>query len=256
MNSFDQVASVYDSGFTRTSIGEAQRSAVRRFSLPFLSSPKKILELNCGTGEDAIWLDSLGHTVLATDASPEMIKVVKGKLSRTSIQAHQLLIENIGSIEDKFDLVFSNFGGLNCLSPEKLTALKNDLAEKLNPSGEVILVVMGRKCVWERLYFSLKGKSREAGRRLQKSAVRASIGDTQVETWYYSPEEFKATFDTEFTTTLIRPVGLVVPPSYLQPFFNNKQWLINTLEFLDGLISFPFLSNHADHFLIVLKKKQ
>ncbi|NNJ54292.1 MAG: class I SAM-dependent methyltransferase, partial [Ignavibacteriaceae bacterium] len=72
MNSaFDSVAENYDATFTQTKIGKAQREIVWGYleSVLIDKDNLKILELNCGTGEDAVWFSKKGHTVLATDVS-------------------------------------------------------------------------------------------------------------------------------------------------------------------------------------------
>ncbi len=67
--------------------------------------------------------------------------------------------------EPPFDLVFSNFGGLNCLSLQQLSALAPHIDTALKPGGYFVAVVMGRFCWWETLYFLLKGKWASAFRR-------------------------------------------------------------------------------------------
>jgi len=78
---FDDLAKDYDVGFTESAIGKMQRNRVWHFlGHRILSSEKsKILEVNCGTGVDAIWLADKGHEVLATDISPEMIERASSK---------------------------------------------------------------------------------------------------------------------------------------------------------------------------------
>ena len=80
---FDDAAKNYDADFTFSQTGAAQREIVYNHLLESekLKSPLSILEINCGTGEDAIWLANHGHSVLATDASEEMIRVAKQKAS-------------------------------------------------------------------------------------------------------------------------------------------------------------------------------
>ena len=72
---FDVLAETYDTGFVESRIGLAQRNISRKWLQPLLAGKTglRILEINCGTGADAIWLAEQGHTVTATDASPAMI---------------------------------------------------------------------------------------------------------------------------------------------------------------------------------------
>ena len=69
---FDIMAETYDADFTYTTIGALQRQQVWNHLQDILKkgAPEmNILEINCGTGEDAIKLARLGHTVTATDRS-------------------------------------------------------------------------------------------------------------------------------------------------------------------------------------------
>ena len=78
---FDIASAQYDTAFTFSKIGKAQRKMVFKYLNPILTQRQKlsILELNCGTGEDAIRFAQLGHHVLATDISEGMINVAKAK---------------------------------------------------------------------------------------------------------------------------------------------------------------------------------
>ena len=61
-NDFDIASQQYYTVFTYSNIGKAQRSMVYAFMNPIVKQAKKltILELNCGTGEDAIYFSKFG----------------------------------------------------------------------------------------------------------------------------------------------------------------------------------------------------
>jgi len=58
------IGSDYDQIFTESLIGRAQRNAVWKILNRTFSEKDNILELNCGTGEDAIHLASRGYRYL------------------------------------------------------------------------------------------------------------------------------------------------------------------------------------------------
>jgi ubiquinone/menaquinone biosynthesis C-methylase UbiE len=259
---FDLAASSYDDEFTHTAIGKMQRQRVYFFTQRALANQLfRILEINCGSGEDAVWLATRGHKVSATDASPKMIEEVKKKVSENKLE--EKISPRICDFDDlkenfqgkKFDLIFSDFGGLNCVSSEELQKLSEDFSSLLNSNGKFIAVIMGRKCLWERFYFLISGKFREAFRRNSKELVEARVGDSMVPTWYYSPKEFRGLFSNEFKKIKVEPIGLFIPPSYLNPFFEKKKWLLNSLKQWEKWFSFSFMSNYADHFFIELIKR-
>ncbi|HTF69211.1 MAG TPA: methyltransferase domain-containing protein, partial [Edaphobacter sp.] len=77
---FDRIAQDYDQKFTDSLIGRAQRDAVWKVLRRTFRTNDNILELNCGTGEDAIFLASNGISVFALDASPQMISRAEQRL--------------------------------------------------------------------------------------------------------------------------------------------------------------------------------
>src|SRR5439155_1758061 len=72
---FDAIADTYDESFSDSSIGRAQRRVVWMETDRTFQAGQRILEINCGTGIDALHLAHRGVAVLACDASPRMIAV-------------------------------------------------------------------------------------------------------------------------------------------------------------------------------------
>ncbi|MCO6175114.1 class I SAM-dependent methyltransferase [Flavobacterium sp. NRK F10] len=254
--SFDVEAIHYDSHFTYTSIGKAQRAMVYHHLQKHLTNPLTILEINCGTGEDAIWLARQHHTVCATDISEKMIEVAKEKGSHPGlsfIQADIRAVSNHFNAKD-FDLVFSNFGGLNCLSPDEMDRFLKTTDTVLSANGKLILTLMPEGTLWEKLYFLLKGQFSKISRR--KTAAVATLGEEKVITYYYNPKEIVNLSKDKFNTIEVKPIGFFIPPSYLEPFLKNKKLFFKVLTRLDSLFkNLSFLAKYSDHYLIVLEKK-
>lgn len=253
MSDFDVAAISYDEKFTFSSVGIAQRNLVwHHIERLKLSEHENVLEINCGTGEDAKRWSDLNKSVKSTDISPKMIELAKSKFPK--IEFDTLDINKIKRYEENYDLLFSNFGGLNCLSKEELETFFTDVHKQLPAHGRMILVIMGKRCLWDRFFLVLKGKWKERNRRNTETFIDVNVDQVPVKTWYYSPREIKNITGSQFKTEGVYPIGLFVPPSYLADRFKNKKGLMKFLEFLDRLFSFCFLANNADHFLIVLKK--
>jgi SAM-dependent methyltransferase len=255
---FDAYAPDYDNHFTQTRIGIAQRNRVHKLLVPLLENCSTITELNCGTGEDALLFAKRGLTVYATDGSQGMINTAKQKnaaYNNVVVSAADLRFpEQLPG--QTVDLIFSNFGGLNCLSPEELKQLAPELKKRLRFGGIAVFVIMGRNCWWEQFYFTLKRDKRKH-RRKSNTPAAADIGGQVVNTWYYSPKEFAALFLPHFEIKNAEPVGLFVPPSYLEPFFAGKSFLFSVLVKLDQLLAHGnWCADAADHYLIVLKHRE
>ena len=261
---FDSVAQSYDETFTHSSIGKALRRKVYQY-LEKIVPPGislHILELNCGTGEDAIYFAKQGHYVTATDISEAMIKKAKEKITKEGVgDKIQLFVADIRDLSEirsneKFDLVFSNFGGLNCLSSEDLKISSYKLSNLLAKDGRFIAVVMPKFCFWESVYSVTKFKGENIMRRNTNKPLSVKVGEDLVDTWYYSPGEFRRIFNDSFRFVALKPIGFVLPPSYMEPYFSKRSNLLKKLEKTEGYISaVPALSYWSDHFLIDFRKR-
>lgn len=252
---FDQAAKNYDTYFTHSEIGKLQRKMVYANLQNKLKSLKKLLEINCGTGEDAIWLAKQGFEVTATDISEEMIAVAQTKSSGENPNFKVLDINKISEESEKFDMIFSNFGGLNCLTKSELELFLNSVKEVLSDNGKMCLVIMPKNTLWEPLYFLLKLDFKNAFRR-KKEVVYANVEGEKVATYYYNPKDIVHLCQTNFEIVEAKPIGFFIPPSYLEPFFKNKKSLLYGLYVLEKRIkNWSFLSKFADHYIITLQKK-
>ncbi len=257
--SFDIAASNYDKTFTNTVIGKLQRQVVHEHLTEILSEnkPKNILEINCGTGEDAIWLAKQNFKVTATDISEKMISLAKNKISLKNLSFKEVDINNLPNefLNDQFDLIFSNFGGLNCLSKTELQTFLKNSSNLLTEKGQLILVIMPKNTLWEQFYFLVKADFKNIFRRKKESAI-ANVDGEKVKTYYHNPKELVHLASNGFELKQLKPIGFFIPPSYLDPFFRNKTRLVSVLDSLENNIkNQSFLSKYADHYFIVFQKK-
>jgi ubiquinone/menaquinone biosynthesis C-methylase UbiE len=260
---FDHIASSYDSSFTRTPIGQLQRKHVWNYLQKVMIELKglDILELNCGTGEDAVLFSERGFNIVATDVSEEMLKVTQEKVQQYSMQ-HKISSQylDLDSFDDslfekKFDLVFSNFGGLNCINPQSLKKLLDKLPAILAPGGRFVGVIMPKFCLWESMYFLMKCQLRNAFRRWTSGSVDANLQGMMVKTWYFRPSQVKA-WANKFSVIDIRPIGIALPPSFLQNYFLKRRRLLVRLNNLEKKLgNWSSFSGMADHYLIDLQLK-
>ncbi len=252
---FSAVANDYDATFTETSVGKLQRELVWRLLAEKVPGTPTVLELNCGTGADAIWMGKRGWQVLATDISPEMVRVSIGKIEKEgltkNITAQVCAFADIQTLPaGAFDLIFSNFGGLNCISAAELAQLWPVLQSKLKPGGQIAAVIMGRFCLWETVYFLLKRKPKEAFRRWRGGPVEARLDEnTTVQTWYFSPRQASVSSQLQ---TQVYPIGFWLPPSYLDPFFAKRPRLLRFLNFMERHCCPSLLARASDHYLLFI----
>src|ERR1700676_3842876 len=112
-SAFDTIAESYDSLFTTSMIGRSQRAAVWRKAQTVFRAGDRVLELNCGTGTDALFFASLGIAVTACDASPRMIEQAQRQKAadapRAAVDFRVLCTERLGELPSdlRFDGVVS-----------------------------------------------------------------------------------------------------------------------------------------------------
>lgn len=258
---FDFAAAGYDTEFTHSAIGKRQRQMVYDFLESRLGLWNEILEINCGTGEDALWFANKGKQIIATDISSEMIKTAQAKADAChvkNIEFKTLDINEIDTLDSskKYDLIFSNFGGLNCLGGEELPDFLKSARDKLlSDNGSIIMVVMSKGSIWESLFYLRKLNFKKAFRRNTNKALLVNVNGQNVPTYYYNPSFFKKVKES-FSVEAIQNIAFFLPPSYLEPIFAKRPGLLNFLFRLERkFCKLSFLAGFADHYLIELKPR-
>ena len=251
---FGNLADRYDAIFTHSLIGRAQRNAVWEVARCTFRPGSHILELNCGTGEDALFFARLGISVFACDASEKMIEVANGRRSREAPRApvrfEVLPTEHIAVARQfgPFDGVFSNFSGLNCVSDNAEVA--RQLATLVPAGSPLLLCFSSRFCLWEVLWFLVCGKAPKAIRRWNGHAA-ASLGKITVEVQYPTVAELRKAFSPHFRLRSRTGIGVTVPPSYLENLARRFPGILSQLCVVDRLVSgWPVFRVCGDHVLL------
>jgi ubiquinone/menaquinone biosynthesis C-methylase UbiE len=159
----------YDDDDIANPILQAWRQQVYDHVNQFIKPSRYILELNSGTGIDALHFVNQGHRVHCVELSDGMVREINSKIHQhnleTTLSVQQLSYEKLDEVKGKFDYVFSNFGGLNCSSD--LKKVTKHLQPLLNPGATITWVVMPPICLWE-ISWMLKGNFKDAFRRFHK----------------------------------------------------------------------------------------
>jgi ubiquinone/menaquinone biosynthesis C-methylase UbiE len=257
---FDQMASDYDEVFTNSMIGRAQREVVWTKLTQTFQSGDHILELNCGTGEDALFLARNGVSVTACDASQQMIKIASSR--RRAAAPHAPISFNILATErlrdlqsvPTFDGAFSNFSGLNCIADLKQTA--EDLATLLSPRAPLVVCLSTRFCLWEMLWFAIHGNFRKAFRRCSGQAT-AKAGAFTIDVYYPTVRNLQKLFAPFFVLHSCTGIGITVPPSYVEASIRKHPNLLNIFRTMDNAISsYPGFRVLGDHVLLHFERVQ
>jgi ubiquinone/menaquinone biosynthesis C-methylase UbiE len=237
---FDKMAASYDAVWTTTPVGRAQRDLVWREIDPLFHAGERILDIGCGTGEDAAHFAARGIAVRAIDASPAMVAAANGR----GVAAEVCRAENLAHFEGTFDGAVSNFGALNCV--EDLSSVAESLAGVIRPGGRVAVCLLGRCCAWETLHYGVRLQFHKAFRRW------AGRTTAPIAVWYPTAGEVRAVFAYGFAVQRWTGIGLLVPPSYVK----LPAALVAALAACDRVLAgLPLLRAMVDHRLFILVRR-
>lgn len=260
-DAFDSVAADYDGPRGNNAAIQDMREEVWRWLDATFAPGSHLIDLGCGTGLDAARMAGIGHSVTATDWSPQMVErtrqraIAAGLAARVDarhIGAHELqALEGDG----KYDGAYSNLGPLNCV-PE-LADVSRECARLLKPGGALVFSVIGRICPWEIAHFAVRRKWRRIKIRYARDEVPVGMNQRTIWTRYYGPREFHRAFGAHFSLEHFRGLCTFVPPPYLTwvrdryPRTHGRLWNLDR-----GTAGWPLLRAMGDHFLIVMRKRR
>lgn len=257
---FSLQSKIFDELYRGNSIIQYKRERVRAVVQQFAPKNSAVLELNSGTGEDAIWFAEQGYTVHATDISSGMQDTLKSKVNALNLQ--EKISTEIISFTDlehlkerkEYDLIFSNFAGLNCTG--ELDKVLHSFSSLLKTKGIAVLVILPKFCLWEFLLI-FKGKFKTAFRRFFSSkGVSAHIEGTYFRCWYYNPSYVIKHLQSQFTVLRVEGLCTIVPPSYIEGFAEKRPGLFSFLKAKENKwkSNWPWKST-GDYYIIALEKK-
>ncbi len=257
---FSKQSAIFDDIYSSNIIIQYKRQRVRDHLEQFLKPNSKILELNAGTGEDAVWFAQHDHTVHATDISKGMQERLIEKINQNKLEkqvTNELCsFTELQSVKNKgpYDMIFSNFAGLNCTG--ELDKVLQSFSPLLRPDGIVTLVILPKFCLWESLLF-LKGDFKTAFRRFFSSkGVKAHIEGEYFICWYYDPAYVIKNLKEKYEVLSVEGLCTLVPPSYLENFPTKRPSLFNWLKEKENKwkSKWPW-KGIGDYYIISLRKK-
>lgn len=251
---FTKQSEIYDEYEKSNKLLSWMRQQVYDAVLRHLKTGNKILELNSGTGTDAIFFAKLGFNVLCTDLSDGMIQKISEKIRKENLQSRikvfQCSFTELDKLyKEKFDFIFSNFGGLNCVSDLRLVT--THFPNLLNEGGKVCLVIMPSVCPWEILQV-FKGNFKFAFRRFNNSGVTANVEGVSFKTYYFPSHKIKSALGNKFRIIHKQGLGIFTPIPQMENFINSHKRLIKLLQKFDNMFSkhFPF-NLVGDHLILI-----
>jgi ubiquinone/menaquinone biosynthesis C-methylase UbiE len=222
----------------------------------FVPKGARILELNCGTGADAVELARRGYRVHATDIAPGMLDRLRDKVSKFNLSdkitvQHRSFTELDQIQGAPFDAVFSNLGGLNCI-PD-LSPVIAQLSKVLRPNGLVTWTLMPPVCLWEMAEI-FRGHPRLAFRRFARSGTRAHLEGLFFTVYYFTPKKVIQWFGDEYDCLAIEGLSVITPTAESKNFAKRYARLYRALCWLDDrLASLPPWRGWGDFFVVTMR---
>ncbi len=236
---FSRTAEKYDSFAEDHPHLTRMRNKVYAHVMRYIPRGARILELNAGTGTDAVQLAQRGYSVHATDIAPGMLDRLREKVDtlgwqdRVTMEARSFL-----SLEDvqgaPFDAVFSDLGGLNCI-PD-LTPVIRQLPKILRPGGMVTWVLMPHVCLWE-MAEVFRGNFSLAFRRFSRGSVRANLEGLNFDVYYFSARHVIQWFGNDFEVAALEGLSVLTPTAESKNFAKTHRGLYRALSWLDDKLS-------------------
>lgn len=255
---FSKQSAIFDKLYSGDAIIQYKRERVRQHISRFLTPESSILELNSGTGEDALWFAQHGYHVHATDISvgmqQQLIAKVRNADLENMVSTELCSFTNLENLVNRgpYDFIFSNFAGLNCT--DQLEKVLHSFSKLLKPGGLVTLVILPKFCLWESLMM-VRGKFKTATRRwFSSKGVTAHIEGEYFKCWYYDPATVKR-FMKGYEYLGHEGLCTIVPPSYIEGFGEKYPQLFRTLRKKEDLWKkkWPW-RNIGDYYIISFRK--
>ena len=249
---YDRNADKYDDFIENNENLARMRRRVYEFVTARLPKGSRILDLACGTGTDAVWFAQHGYSVHGVDISGEMLARAEKKAKELGLQ-DRLSFEQLSDTDLKttraepFDMTFSNFGGLNCVSDP--AQVVENVRPLMKQKARVIWAMMPPFCLWETAAL-FRGKFGIATRRLSgKSTVRKE--GLQYPVYYYKPDQITKAWGDEFRLEAVEALSVMTPPATSKDFSDKHPQLYSVLRNLDDLLAARWPFKYWGDFTIV-----
>jgi SAM-dependent methyltransferase len=244
----DVAARTYDELMLKSPLAQIIRRNVHQKLLRHFKPGDYVLDLNCGTGTDAVFLAQNGIRVMATDISPKMIRAARNKIDAAGacelVEARVMRNEDVLSLKTDsvpkqslgtrlpprgFDGVLSNFNGLNYL--EDLDSFAHQLSEVIKPGAKLFFLLLNKLCAAEFFHYMLNLKP---GLAFRKLAAREKTFETKVKLYY--PSAVKKIFSNHFRVRKITGFGIIIPPDQFKRLYRFN-WLMKNAARVERIVS-------------------
>lgn len=205
----------------------------------YLKHGAHILELNAGSGVDAIYLAQHGYFLHSTDIAPGMLARFRDKVDSLGMKDRVTIQEcsftDLSQVKaGPFDAVFSNMGGLNCI--QDLSLVIKSLPRLLHPGAVVTWVLMPKVCLWEMAEI-FRGHPRLAFRRFSNSGTRSHLEGFYFPVYYFPPRQVLRWFGDEYKFEKLEGLSVITPTAESKNFAKRFPHIYQALAWLDDRLA-------------------
>jgi len=257
---FDGVAENYDHHIMDNEMNLWLRNRSVALLRRSFAPGETVLEIGCGTGTETLSLARHGVSVIASDVSSKMLRVLSRKASESGLEdrvrtvharpyelRQKLTQAGLGEV----DGAYSTYGAIN--TDPLLPQLFKDLASLIRPKGHLVLGVWNRYCLSEILGYSLRMRPQMVVARM-RNPVPVGKSRFCIASNAFTVGSLMPLMKGLFEVKEVRGVEIFLPPSNLVRYLPPRP-LVGALKRLDVGLEAHFPWNRlGDHFLLVCER--
>lgn len=257
---FDGVAENYDHHIMDNEMNLWLRNRSVNLLKQSFRPGETVLEIGCGTGTETLSLAEYGVSVIASDISSKMLRVLSRKASRLRLEGRvKTLHARPYELREKLKLAgvaeidgaYSTYGAIN--TDPLLPQLFSDLASIIRPKGVLILGVWNKYCLSEILGYTLRMKPSLVAARM-RNPVPVGKSRFCIASNAYDVGAIRSLMKGFFEVKEVRGVEIFLPPSNLVHYLPPRP-LAGMLKRLDMSLEAHYPWNRlGDHFLLVCER--
>jgi SAM-dependent methyltransferase len=244
---FARAAKSCDAGFGANPAGLVFRHTFVRRLLELFPAGAWVLDLGCGSGEDALALASRGRRVVGTDPAPRTIAIAREQaaahsLAEPALRFEVLAAESVAALEGPFDGAYSDFGALNSAD---LEAVGRALAAALRPGAPVLLSLTGP---WPLPAIAARALT---GVGESRRGSEPQVAGVPVATSYPTPREAREALGPCFAWRGGFALGVLMPGPAQAGFAARSPQAFGLLAMLESVCrGWPLLRALGDHYVL------
>lgn len=253
---FSAASEIYDrkvlSNFINVNIRNRELQILYRYS----SNAKNILEIGCGTGEEAKrFIQKTGKSLQCIDISSGMVAFSTAKIEKAGLtkkfNARRLEAHNLKTLNKKFDMVYSFNGAFN--TEPDISGLVSSLETSTASGSVLVFSIRNKKCLGESIIYTLIGRRPELKYR-RSDTVEVEVVGQKILSRYYSRKEIIGLFSGKFKMRAVYGLGIVIPPYLAEKIRSGfLKTLISKMDLF--LSSMPIFRTLGDETAYVMERR-